>query len=198
MFFVKFTAYFGAGSVAVGALVNAAEAVATPFSAAGTQPRPPRGCGTARATRPSTAPWQGGGLRPGPGWAEAERRLTATDPGAAVLPNERDHGDRRRDYPPALGRGLGGCGRHNPDGAWDRGHRGNFSLPPFPSQGGVGSSGGLLRALPLIRRVRFLAPRSQRWLVTPSMSRQLLGRAVLAAVRISHAEPFTPYWEGKS
>ena len=121
VFFLKLTRYFGAGSIAVGALVNAAEAVAAPCSAAGTQPRPPRGCGTARATRPSTAPWQGGGLRPGPGWAEAERRLTATDPGAAVLPNERDHGDRRRDYPPALGRGLGGCRRHDPNGSWDRG-----------------------------------------------------------------------------
>ena len=67
VFFLKFTAYFGAGSIAVGALVNAVEAVAAPCSAAGTHPRPPRSCGTAGTTRPSTAPWQGGGPRPGPG-----------------------------------------------------------------------------------------------------------------------------------
>ena len=195
MFFVKFTAYFGAGSVAVGALVNAAEAVATPFSAAGTQPRPPRGCGTAGATRLSTEPWQGGAPRPGPGRGGA----AADGHGPGRRRHDRDRGDRRRDDSPALGRGLGGCRRHDPNGAWDQGRRGFCLLPLFRSQGGgVGSSGGLVRASRLIRRVRFLAPRSQRWLVTPSMSRQLLGRAVLAAVRISHAEPFTPYWEGKS
>ena len=66
----------------------------------------------------------------------------------------------------------------------DRGDR-RCDDPHSGHKGVVGSSGGLIRDSPLIRRVRFLAPRPQRWSVAPNMSRQLLGRAVLAAVRIS-------------
>ena len=98
------------------------------------KPRSPRGCGTAGATRLSTEPWQGGAPRPGPGRGGA----AADGHGPGRRRHDRDRGDRRRDDSPALGRGLGGYRRHDPNGAWDRGRRGFCLLPPFRSQGGGG------------------------------------------------------------